>query len=117
MFAPFRTKQKELGLKLDLGSFAHTFSVYEIKRPSSYTDPITNIFSLGSEQRNRGVEWGFFGAPMDGVRLLGGVAYVQPACSQAADCGPFSPQTSLRRSLRPLANLRLAGGTGPAASA
>ncbi|MGM3367045.1 TonB-dependent receptor domain-containing protein, partial [Escherichia coli] len=39
VFAPFRTKQKELGLKLDQGSFAHTFSVYEIKRPSSYTDP------------------------------------------------------------------------------
>ncbi|MFH7519332.1 TonB-dependent receptor domain-containing protein, partial [Pseudomonas syringae group genomosp. 7] len=43
VFAPFRTRQKELGLKLDLGSFAHTLSVYEIKRPSSYTDPITNI--------------------------------------------------------------------------
>lgn len=85
VFAPFRTKQKELGLKLDLGSFAHTFSVYEIKRPSSYTDPITNIFSLGSEQRNRGVEWGFFGAPMDGVRLLGGVAYVQPKLTRTAE--------------------------------
>ncbi|WP_329761941.1 TonB-dependent siderophore receptor [Stenotrophomonas maltophilia] len=84
VFAPFRTKQKELGLKLDLGSFAHTFSVYEIKRPSSYTDPITNIFSLGSEQRNRGVEWGFFGAPLDGVRLLGGVAYVQPKLTRTA---------------------------------
>lgn len=78
VFAPFRTRQKELGLKLDLGSFAHTFSVYEIKRPNSYTDPVTNIFSFGGEQRNRGVEWGFFGAPMDGVRLLGGAAYVQP---------------------------------------
>ncbi|HGM4745432.1 TonB-dependent receptor [Stenotrophomonas maltophilia] len=84
VFAPFRTKQKELGLKLDLGSFAHTFSVYEIKRPSSYTDPVTNIFSFGGEQRNRGVEWGFFGAPLDGVRLLGGVAYVQPKLTRTA---------------------------------
>ncbi len=84
VFAPFRTKQKELGLKLDLGSFAHTFSVYEIKRPNSYTDPVTNIFSFGGEQRNRGVEWGFFGAPMDGVRLLGGVAYVQPKLTRTA---------------------------------
>lgn len=84
VFAPFRTKQKELGLKLDLGTFAHTFSVYEIKRPSSYTDPVTNIFSFGGEQRNRGVEWGFFGAPMDGVRLLGGMAYVQPKLTRTA---------------------------------
>ncbi|GAB2314877.1 TonB-dependent receptor [Stenotrophomonas geniculata] len=84
VFAPFRTRQKELGLKLDLGSFAHTFSVYEIKRPSSYTDPVTNIFSFGGEQRNRGVEWGFFGTPLDGVRLLGGVAYVQPKLTRTA---------------------------------
>ncbi|MEN5388378.1 TonB-dependent siderophore receptor [[Pseudomonas] hibiscicola] len=84
VFAPFRTKQKELGVKLDLGTFAHTFSVYEIKRPSSYTDPVTNIFSFGGEQRNRGVEWGFFGAPMDGVRLLGGMAYVQPKLTRTA---------------------------------
>ncbi len=84
VFAPFRTRQKELGLKLDLGSFAHTFSMYEIKRPSSYTDPVTNIFSFGGEQRNRGVEWGFFGAPMDGVRLLGGAAYVQPKLTRTA---------------------------------
>ncbi|MCU1084811.1 TonB-dependent receptor [Stenotrophomonas maltophilia] len=84
VFAPFRTKQKELGLKLDLGSFAHTLSVYEIKRPSSYTDPITNIFSFGGEQRNRGVEWGFFGTPLDDVRLLGGVAYVQPKLTRTA---------------------------------
>lgn len=84
VFAPFRTKQKELGLKLDLGSFAHTFSVYEIKRPSSYTDPVTNIFSFGGEQRNRGVEWGFFGSPLDGVRLLGGVAYVEPKLTRTA---------------------------------
>ena len=66
------------------GTFAHTFSVYEIKRPSSYTDPVTNIFSFGGEQRNRGVEWGFFGAPLDGVRLLGGVAYVQPKLTRTA---------------------------------
>lgn len=84
VFAPFRTRQKELGLKLDLGSFAHTFSMYEIKRPSSYTDPVTNIFSFGGEQRNRGVEWGFFGAPLDGVRLLGGVAYVRPKLTRTA---------------------------------
>lgn len=84
VFAPFRTRQKELGLKLDLGSFAHTFSVYEIKRPNSYTDPVTNIFSFGGEQRNRGVEWGFFGAPMDGMRLLGGAAYVQPKLARTA---------------------------------
>ena len=44
VFAPYKTKQKEIGLKLDLGDFAHTVSLYEIKRPNSYTDPYTNVF-------------------------------------------------------------------------
>lgn len=78
IFAPYKTKQKEIGLKLDLGSFTHTLALYEITRPGSYTDPATNIYSMGGEQRNRGVEWGFFGAPLDDVRLMGGVAHVDP---------------------------------------
>lgn len=84
VFAPYKTKQKEIGLKVDLGEFAHTISLYEIKRPSSYTDINTNIFSFGGEQRNRGVEWGFFGAVMPGVRLMGGVAYSDPVMTQTA---------------------------------
>nr|WP_249684702.1 TonB-dependent siderophore receptor [Pseudomonas sp. RC2C2] len=78
VFAPYKTKQKEIGLKLDLGTFSHTLALYEIKRPSSYTDPVTDIFSFGGEQRNRGVEWSFFGVPLSEVRLMGGVAYVDP---------------------------------------
>jgi len=78
LFAPYKTKQKEVGVKVDFGDFTHTLSLFEIERPSSYTDPVTNIFSFGGEQRNRGVEWGFFGSPLEGVRLMGGVAYVDP---------------------------------------
>lgn len=84
VFAPFKTKQKEVGVKFDLGEFAHTVSLYEIKRPSSYTDPATKLFSFGGEQRNRGVEWGFFGSAAKGVRLMGGVAYSDPKVTKAA---------------------------------
>lgn len=84
VFAPYKTKQKEVGIKFDLGEFAHTVSVYEIKRPSSYTDLTTNVFSFGGEQRNRGVEWGFFGSPMNGVRLMGGIAYSDAEVTKAA---------------------------------
>lgn len=83
-FAPYRTEQREAGIKFDLGEFAHTLSLYEIKRPSSYTDPLTNVFSFGGEQRNRGVEWGFFGSPLHGVRLMGGIAYSDPEVTKAA---------------------------------
>jgi iron complex outermembrane receptor protein len=84
VFAPYKTRQKEIGIKFDLGEFAHTVSLYEIKRPSSYTDPVTNVFSFGGEQRNRGVEWGFFGSPLRGVRLMGGIAYSNAEVTKAA---------------------------------
>jgi iron complex outermembrane receptor protein len=84
VYAPYKSKQKEVGLKLDLGTFTHTLAVFEIKRPGSYTDPATNIYSFGGEQRNRGVEWGFFGSPMLDVRLMGGVAYVDPEVTKSA---------------------------------
>ena len=84
MFAPFKSKQKEVGLKLDLGTFSHTLALYEIKRPNSYTDPATNLYSFGGEQRNRGVEWGFFGSPLPDVRLMGGIAYVDPELTKTA---------------------------------
>ena len=82
VFAPCKSKQKEMGLKLDLGDFAHTVSLFEITRPSSYTDPVTNVFSFGGEQRNRGIEWSFFGSAMHGLRLMGGVAYTAPKLTQ-----------------------------------
>nr|WP_263854296.1 TonB-dependent siderophore receptor [Pseudomonas huaxiensis] len=84
VFAPAKTKQKEIGLKLDLGTFSHTLAVYEIKKPGSYTDPVTNIFSFGGEQRNRGVEWGFFGSPLEDVRLMGGIAHVDPKLTKTS---------------------------------
>ncbi|PEQ15008.1 TonB-dependent siderophore receptor, partial [Piscirickettsia salmonis] len=83
LFAPYKTKQKEAGIKVDFGDFTHTLSVFEITRPSSYTNPVTNVFSFGGEQRNRGVEWGFFGEPLRGVRLMGGVAYIDPKVTKA----------------------------------
>ena len=78
LFPPYKTKQKEVGVKVDMGEFAHTFALYQIEKPSSYTDPVSNIFSFGGEQRNRGIEWSFFGAATRGLRLMGGVAYVDP---------------------------------------
>lgn len=83
VFAPYKSKQKEVGVKVDLGDFTHTLSLYEITRPNSYIDPATNVFSFGGEQRNRGIEWGFFGSPLHDVRLMGGVAHVDPKITKA----------------------------------
>jgi iron complex outermembrane recepter protein len=72
-FSPYKTKQKEAGVKMDWGKIATTVSVFEIERPSAVTT--NNTFSVSGEQRNRGVEFNVFGQVADGVRLLGGGAY------------------------------------------
>ncbi len=83
IFPPQKTKQQELGLKVDLGTFAHTLSAFEITKPNSYSDPsqlVNNLptFVSDGEQRNRGIEWSFFGSPIEHVRLMGGFTYLDP---------------------------------------
>lgn len=83
ILSPYQTKQYEVGAKLDLGSFATTLAVFQIEKPSAYTDPVTNIYGENGEQRNRGIEWGFFGEPQSGLRLMGGVSYTQAVLTKA----------------------------------
>ena len=85
IFSPYKTKQKEIGLKVDQGTFTHTLSLYEIERPSSYTDSDTNVFGYYGEQRNRGVEWSTFGSPLGNVRLMGGLTYIDAELVKTSD--------------------------------
>lgn len=78
VFPPFKTRQREVGAKFDFGRLASALSVYEIEKPSSYTDPATNVFSFGGQQRNRGVEWTVFGQATEQLRVLGGIGWLQP---------------------------------------
>ncbi|MBK1687580.1 TonB-dependent receptor [Rubrivivax gelatinosus] len=72
VFEPYVSKQKEIGLKWDGGSFAHTLALYEIKQPSMVYDA-SNIYSVDGEKRVRGLEWTTMGAPRPGLRVLGGL--------------------------------------------
>lgn len=76
VFAPFVSKQWELGAKVDWGTFTTTLSTYEIKRPSGFLDA-DNFYRLAGEQRNRGVELSMFGEAARGLRVLGGVAWTR----------------------------------------
>jgi iron complex outermembrane receptor protein len=77
VFAPYKAKQNEIGVKWDAGHIGSSLGLYQIKEPSAYVDA-TNTYVVDGEQRNRGVEWSFFGEPVTGVRILGGANYVQP---------------------------------------
>ncbi|HYG46079.1 MAG TPA: TonB-dependent siderophore receptor, partial [Bordetella sp.] len=75
MFAPEVSKQFEIGAKYDFGRFEATLSAFQIERPSTFLNPVTQRFVADGQQRNRGLELITQGELAPGVRLLGGVAY------------------------------------------
>lgn len=81
VLSPYKTKQKEAGVKFDWGRIMTTLSVFEIEKPSAFV--VNNTFGENGEQRNRGVEFNVFGEVVDHVRLLGGVAYTDGRMTKA----------------------------------
>jgi iron complex outermembrane receptor protein len=69
-FAPYASRQKEVGIKLDTGRFGGSLSAYTTSKPSGYV--VGDQFAIAGEQRNRGLELALFGEPLAGVRVLGG---------------------------------------------
>lgn len=80
-FPPVKTKQKELGAKIDFGRVIGTVSLFELKQPNAITvpgsTPLAYRYVMDGEQRNRGMELSAFGELARGVRLLGGMTYLQ----------------------------------------
>jgi len=70
-FAPYKSRQKEIGIKYDSGKFGMSAALFTTGQPSAYV--VDRVFGVFGEQRNRGLELSVFGTPMRGVRLLGGL--------------------------------------------
>lgn len=71
VFAPYKTKQQEVGVKIDSGSVAATLAAFRITKPSGQL--FGTVYAVDSEQRNQGLELSVSGEPMRGVRALAGV--------------------------------------------
>ncbi len=84
IFAPFISRQVELGTKYDLGSVAFTASVFRIKQPAYETNATTRVFGPSGKRENTGVELSVFGEPVEGVRLLGGLMYIDSELTNTA---------------------------------
>jgi iron complex outermembrane receptor protein len=84
VFAPYRTKQIEAGIKYDNGQYGANLAVYEIKQPSAYTDAVTRIYSVSGEERHRGIETSVFGEPLKGVRVIAGASLIDAKLTQTA---------------------------------
>lgn len=75
VFAPQKSNQIEMGVKYDWGRLMTQAAIYQIDRPSSMTDPVSNIYSFGGEQRNRGLELTAYGEVTRGLRLMASAAF------------------------------------------
>lgn len=84
VFAPYRSKQGEVGAKYDLGDFAATLSLFRIEQPA-YIFDAENNFKPDGELRNQGLELNLFGEPRHGVRLLGGVMLLDSEQTRTTD--------------------------------
>jgi iron complex outermembrane receptor protein len=75
VFAPYTSRQKEVGAKYDGGKLGVTAALFTISQPMAYVQD--RHFGVYGEQRNRGVELSAFGMPLHGLRVLGGLTLLE----------------------------------------
>lgn len=70
-FAPYVSRQKEIGVKYDHGNVGASAAIFSVDQPSAYI--VNSHFGVFGEQRNKGLEMTVFGVPLRGLRVLGGL--------------------------------------------
>ncbi|MGH8663312.1 MAG: TonB-dependent receptor, partial [Burkholderiales bacterium] len=73
--APYVSKQKELGAKLDSGRFGAGIALFSTTKPRGIVNE-ANVFTAEGEDRHRGVELTVYGEATRGLRVLGGVTWL-----------------------------------------
>jgi iron complex outermembrane receptor protein len=82
-FEPYKSRQKEVGIKYDGGKLGMSAALFTTSQPSAYVQD--RIFGVFGEQRNRGVELSAWGTPMRGLRVLGGLTLLDAKQERSAD--------------------------------
>jgi iron complex outermembrane receptor protein len=70
---PYRSKEYEVGYKVDLARINVTAALFHIERPFANVNPTGNVFEITGRQVNRGVEFSAVGELVEGLTLSGGV--------------------------------------------
>lgn len=76
VFDPIVSRQKEIGAKLEASKVGGAIAFFTTNQPNAVVDPATSRFDVSGEQRNRGAELSVYGQPLRGVRLLGGITFL-----------------------------------------
>lgn len=78
-FKPYQTKQEEIGVKVDTGSYGGTVSAFQSRKQNYGLNGAT--FEELDSQRNRGAEISVYGEALPGVRVLGGASFLDATLS------------------------------------
>lgn len=109
IFAPYKSKQYEAGVKFDAGNLLATLGVFQVARPNGQTSSATRMFSLDGEQRNRGMEFGLTGEAAKGVRVMAGAMLLDAKLTRTLG----GTQDGKRAVGAPRNNIRLGGEWDP----
>jgi len=76
--SPYRSKEYEVGYKLDFDKISFTAALFHIERPFANdialaTKPVTEEFEISGEQVNKGLELSTVGQIVDGLTIYGGL--------------------------------------------
>jgi iron complex outermembrane receptor protein len=99
---PYQAEQVELEVKYDSGTIGTTLSLFEVSRPfglyQPFDDPDTSgdalVFHADGEQRNRGIEFSVYGQPLEQLRVLGGLTWLDAEMTRTQD-GLFEGNTAV----------------------
>ncbi|MEX2455433.1 MAG: TonB-dependent receptor [Rhodospirillaceae bacterium] len=78
ILAPYVSKQYEAGVKVDWGTVTTTLAAFQIAKPNTISIAGTPLptQALDGEVRSRGIELNAYGEITPGVRLMGGLTYI-----------------------------------------
>lgn len=77
-----RTRQNEVGIKVEKGRYGGNIALFDMRRQVGLTGS-DNVYRLAGEQRNQGVEVNVFGEPVLGWRINAGSTWLRPKMSNA----------------------------------
>jgi iron complex outermembrane recepter protein len=92
-FKPYQTRQGEIGVKVDTGSYGGTVSVFQSRKQNFGLVGAT--FEETDTQRNRGAELSVYGEALPGLRVLGGASYLDATLSGKQVIGSPKSQFNL----------------------
>jgi len=84
MLAPYVSKQKEIGVKYEGGGIGASAAFFSIDKPRAFVDD-AGYFSAAGEDQHQGLEFNVYGEPVRGLRLLGGVTFLDAKQKETGD--------------------------------